>query len=321
MELRHLRYFVAVADAASVSRAALRIHVSQPALSRQIQDLESELGVRLFDRVGRRIQLTTEGEDLLHRSRELLAGAESLAERARVLGGGKVGSLRLGATPQAMQSVVASFLGRYARSWPGVDVRLVEAGGVRLLDLVDGGQLHLALTGVSLRPHLASRLLFPIRVLAIARDRPRWKGRSTMAVEDLASEPLLLLRPEFGARQLFDAACRIAQLEPRVVLEGSEPHALVALAEAGHGVAIVPSTVRVGSKRSRALPIIDQGKSLGTWGGLVWDPRRSLPAYATGFIDQLAAQVQFTFPGRIFERRAPPVPRPRATLPVSSGPG
>src|SRR5262245_43007015 len=132
MELRHLRYFVSVADAASVSKAALHVHICQPALSRQIRDLETELGVRLFDRVGRRIRLTAEGEDLLRESRDVLAHAASLVERARSLVTGGAGVLRVGASPQAMQSVLAGFLPKFKRARPGVDVRLREEGGIRL---------------------------------------------------------------------------------------------------------------------------------------------------------------------------------------------
>ena len=91
MELRHLRYFVSVAEQGSVSKAAQQVHVSQPALSRQIRDLEAELGVQLFDRVGRGIELTAEGEDLLRHCRDVLAQAESVRERARALHGGVVG--------------------------------------------------------------------------------------------------------------------------------------------------------------------------------------------------------------------------------------
>ena len=82
MDLRHLRYFIAVADAGGVSRAANRLNISQPAISRQIRDLETELGISLFDRRGGRLVLTAEGEDLLSRSRELSRSAESLRERA-----------------------------------------------------------------------------------------------------------------------------------------------------------------------------------------------------------------------------------------------
>jgi LysR family cyn operon transcriptional activator len=311
MELRHLRYFVSVADAASVSKAALQVHVSQPALSRQIRDLENELGVRLFDRLGRRIHLTATGEDLLRRSRDVLAHAESLREHARTLVRGVTGVLRVGATPQAMQSVVAGFLPTFQRARPGVDVRLIEDGGVRLYDLVERGELHLALSGILTDGRLENRPLFPIRVLAVAARRPPWKRRTTIGVTDLAGEPLLLLSTEFGSRQIFDAACRIAQVHPRVVLESREPHSLISLAEAGQGIAVVPSTVLFVSRAIQIMPIVQDGKSLGVWGGLAWDPRRALPAYATTFVDDLTAYVARRAPGRRFDRIAPPLPSPQ----------
>ena len=308
MELRHLRYFVSVAEAASVSKAAQRVNISQPALSRQIRDLETDLGVRLFDRVGRRIQLTAEGGDLLRESRDVLAHAESLVERARTLVGGTAGVLRVGATPQAMQSVLAGFLPKFRRLRPGVDVRLTEEGGVRLYELVEQGELHLALGGILTDSPLESRSLFPIRVLAVTARSPRWKRRHTIEVRELASEPLLLLHRDFGSRQLFDAACRIAQFQPRIVLESREPHSLIALAEAGQGIAVVPSTVRFTSKRIQILPLLQEGKSLGVWGGLAWDPRRSLPMYATNFMEELTAHISRTLPGKRFDRIAPPLP-------------
>jgi DNA-binding transcriptional LysR family regulator len=309
MELRHLRYFVSVAEAASISRAASRINVSQPALSRQIRDLETELNVRLFDRVGRRIQLTAEGEDLLERSRDVLARAASLSERAGALSGGAVGTLRVGATPQTMQSVVAGFLTRYRRSRPGVEIHLTEAGGVRLLDLVGRGALHLTVCGILPGERLAYRLLFPFRVLAVSATGARSK-RPTIEVRELAGEPLLLLSRDFGTRQLFDAACRIAQFRPRVVLESAAPDSLVTLAEAGHGIAVVPSTVRFVSKKIQVVPIVQESKSLGWWAAVAWDPRRSLPSYSEGFIAGLAAYTRRRFPGQRFERLAPAVPRP-----------
>src|SRR5919204_6351498 len=100
MDLRHLRAFVTIVDAGGFGRAVTRLNLSQPALSRQIRALEAALDVRLFDRIGRRVQLTSEGEDLLRRARRLLTDVESFAERARALKGGQTGVLRLGATPQ-----------------------------------------------------------------------------------------------------------------------------------------------------------------------------------------------------------------------------
>jgi DNA-binding transcriptional LysR family regulator len=117
-----------------------------------------------------------------------------------------------------------------------------------------------------------------------------------------------LLSRDFGSRQLFDAACRIAQFHPRVVLESREPHSLVALAEAGQGVAIVPSTVTFLSQKIWIMPLLHEGRSLGAWGGLAWDPRRSLPKYATSFMEELTAQIARSAPGRRFDRLAPPLP-------------
>jgi LysR family cyn operon transcriptional activator len=312
MELRHLRYFVSVAEAASVSKAALQVHVSQPALSRQIRDLEDELGVRLFDRLGRRIQLTAAGEDLLRRSRDVLATAESLVEHARTLAGGVTGVLRIGATPQAMQSVMAGFLPGFQRARPGVEVRLIEEGGMRLYELVERGELHLALSGILTHSRLECRALFPIRVLAVAARTSRWKRRTTIDVTELAGEPVLLLSGEFGSRQLFDAACRLARIHSRVILESREPHSLIALAEAGQGIAVVPSTVQFVSRNIRIMPLIQDRLSLGVWGGLAWDPKRALPAYATSFVDELTAYISRAAPGKRFDRVAPPVPPPSA---------
>jgi DNA-binding transcriptional LysR family regulator len=306
VELRHLRYFVAVAEQGSVSKAARHVHVSQPALSRQIRDLEADLGVPLFDRVGRHIELTAEGEDLLRHGRDVLARAESVRERARALRGGIVGVLRVGATPQATQSIFAGFLRRYSRLRPGVEIQLTEEGGVRLVELVEEGAIHLAISMAARRP-LQCQPLFPIRVLAVAAPRPSWKRRATIEIAELADEPFLLLRPSFGTRQMFDAACEIARFRPRIVLESSDPHSLVALAEAGHGVAVVPSSLRFLSQKVQVLPILQKRQSLGSWVGVVHDARRSLPIHAASFIQELSAWLRAGYPGQRFDRTAPPV--------------
>ena len=175
MELRHLRYFVAVADAGSVSRAAQRLNITQPALSRQIQDLEREFACRLFDRIGRRIALTRDGEDILERTRRLLADAEGLGERARALAGGEAGVLRIGAVPQFIETALPEVLTRYSLTHPGIEVELVEDGGGLLLRRLQQGELHLAV-GLWRTGALHSRPLFPARVLAVTREDTGWQA-------------------------------------------------------------------------------------------------------------------------------------------------
>src|SRR5262245_32926483 len=145
MNLRHLHTFVTIADAGGVGRAAARLNLTQPTASRQIHALEAELGILLFDRIGRRFRLTSEGEDLLRRSRRLLADAESLGERASALKTGHTGVLRVGASPQAIESQLVDFLALYRRRHRGVEVQLVEDGAGRLPTRLERGDVQLAI--------------------------------------------------------------------------------------------------------------------------------------------------------------------------------
>lgn len=306
MDLRHLRYFIAVADAGGFSKAAAKLRVSQPALWRQVRQLELDLGVRLFDRIGRRVRITGQGEDLLVQGRDLVARAEALGERARASGAGHTGVLRLGATPQMLESL-AGFLARWSRSSPGVSLQLIEDGGSEVADRLEAGELHVALT-LAGDPRFRGRLLFPNRLLAVIPTGHRLARRRTVEMGELVEETLLLLRQGFTSREWFDAACRAIHARPRVLLESGAPSLLIALAREGLGIGVVPSTVRFPRARVRPLPILHAGESLGRWVAANWDPRRFLPRYAERFVESLA-----THTGREAWHEfghAPPIPPP-----------
>src|SRR5262245_27894438 len=127
MDLKRLRTFVTVAEQGTVSSAALRLRLTQPALSKQIRDLQQDLGIQLFDHVGRRLVLTSEGEQLLSECRSLLAQAKSLSERTQLLRRGDTGILRFAASPVQIEAVLSTFLHRYRERYPGVETKLVEA--------------------------------------------------------------------------------------------------------------------------------------------------------------------------------------------------
>src|SRR5262249_11522118 len=136
MDLKRLRTFVAVADLGTVSKAGLRLRISQSALSRQISDLEHECGFKLFDRIGRRLFLTTRGEQLLADCRGILGQIGSLGERIELLKRGDSGVLKLAAPPQTIESVLSRFLPRYAKNFPNVRVKLTEALGMDQVPLL-----------------------------------------------------------------------------------------------------------------------------------------------------------------------------------------
>ena len=308
MNLRYLRTFVGIAEAGSIARAGARLNVSQPAASRQILALEAELGVRLFDRIGRRLRLSSEGEDLLRQSRRLLMEAELLNERARTLKGGHTGILRVGATPMVIENTLSPFLSQYRLRHPGVEVHFVEDGGLRLPGRLEHGDVHLALVVPDDR--FRNRLLYPVHNLAVLPSKHPLSRRRVLDVGDLADQPLLLLHRSFGSREWFEAACNIAHIRPRVLLESAAPHTLIALTGAGYGVAVVPSTVRVPDGAS-ALPLIQRAASIGRWLTVAWDHQRSLAAYAEQFVDELVTYCKRTYPGREYTRRAPTLPQPK----------
>ena len=309
MKLAHLRTFVAIANNGGVARAAARLNLTQSAASRQIHALEADLGVLLFDRVGRRVQLTSEGEDLLRRCRAVLAEVDSIGERARALKSGQTGVLRVGATPQVIENLLAEFLTHYRRRHPGVEVHLVEDGGVQLFGRLERGDVHLTLTASSAR--FRGKLLYPMHVLAALSPTHPLGRRAVLEIAELAEEPLLLLRRDFGSRDWFDAACSAAHIQPRVLLESAAPHTLIALAATGYGIAIVPSNVQVPRGIVRAVPLVQRGAALGKWAMVAWDSQRFLAPYAEQFVEELVAHCRHGYPGRDLIRRAPPLPRPK----------
>lgn len=309
MNLRHLRTFVAIADAGGIARAGSRLNLSQPAASRQILALEAGLGVKLFDRIGRRFRLTSEGEYLLTQSRRLLMDADSLTEGAHALKKAQAGLLRVGATPQTIESTLAVFLPHYRRRHPGIDVHLVEEGGLRLADRLERGDVHLAVMQSDER--FQQQSLFPLYVLAVLPEKHRLSGHRMLDIVELADEPVLLLNRGFASRGWFDAACSVAHVRPRVLLESAAPHTIVALAGAGYGIAVVPSSVLLPRGSVRIRPLARRGVALGSWCVVAWDPPRFLAPYAEQFVEELVAHCRRVHPGREFIRYAPPPPQPK----------
>jgi DNA-binding transcriptional LysR family regulator len=269
-------------------------------LSRQIGNLEQELGLKLFDRVGRRLLLTSVGEQLLGDCRSLLAYASGLGERAQLIRRGDSGVLKVAASPQHIESVLSQFLHRYAERYPHVQVKLIEAPGIEILAMLERGEIHLGqnLAHV-LKPddqRFASQPLEPVELLAACHPPLTLGQGGEIDIKRLAPYPLLLLDSAFVVRRTFDAACRLAGLKPNVLFESRIPQTLLALAEAGHGVAIIPTALRTDRYDLRIVRVTYRGKPLREPLTILWDKRRPLPPYATAFCEMWAEHVREVFP-------------------------
>jgi LysR family transcriptional regulator, cyn operon transcriptional activator len=209
-----------------------------------------------------------------------------------------------------MLESLAGFLASWSRSSPGVSLRLIEDGGTQLGDRLEAGELHLALT-LAGDPRFRGRLLLPNRLLAVIPARHRLSRHRTVEVAELVPEVLLLLRQGFTSREWFDAACRAVHARPRVLLESGAPSLLIALAREGHGIAIVPSTVRFTRTGVHPTPILHAGPSVGRWMAVNWDPRRFLAPYAEHFVESLVAYTARHLAHEFHQ--APPIPSPPAS--------
>jgi LysR family nitrogen assimilation transcriptional regulator len=297
MDLKRLRTFIAVAELGTVSKTALHLRISQPALSRQISELEQEFGLRLFDRVGRRLMLTAVGEQVLDDCRRVLGEVGSLGARLELLRRGGRGVLRVAAPPQTIESVLSRFLPRYSESFPNVQVMLTEALGHEQLALLERGEVHLGIRhdqGIDSR--FAGRALPADEVLAACAPSLQLGAAGMIDIGRLAAYPLLLLHSGYSVRKMFDAACSLAEIAPKILLESRAPHTLLALAEAGHGVAIIPSILPTDRYTLRIVRVAYRRKALRERLVIQWDRRRPIPPYAESFCELLAEFMRDALP-------------------------
>src|SRR5262245_55402994 len=256
MDLKRLRTFVTVAELGTVSRAALVLRTSQPALSRQIADLEQEFELHLFDRVGRRLVLTAIGEQLLGHCRDALGQIGALGELVKLHRRGDRGVLKIAAPPQTIESVLSTFLPHYAARFPNVRLKLTEALGPDQSALLERGEVHVGIRHDQYaHRHFASHALPPDEVLAVCEPSLQLGDAGKIELARLVTHPLLLLESGYSIRRMFNAACRLDDLEPNILLESRAPHTLLALAEAGHGIAVIPSVLRTDRYRLKVLRV------------------------------------------------------------------
>ncbi len=286
-ELRELRNFVAVAERRNVSAAARVMNISQPALSRQIQALERKLGVQLFERIGKRLILTAEGEDLLLQASDLLDRAQALVNHAYGLERGHSGLLRVAASPQTIAWLLSPVMAAFRQIHPRVDLIVSEGHNDELVEMVEHGAVHLSVAWLGVNAKMVGQHLFSAQLQAILPPGHPCTS-PTVTIADLANDNLLVMRRGFLTRHLFDQACAAHKVRPKVLLESDSTHTVCALARDGHGVAIVSSSARNTNELNNAVPIRSDLCRTHAQVSAVWNPSRYRPASLTAFIDLLA---------------------------------
>jgi DNA-binding transcriptional LysR family regulator len=261
MELRHLRYFLAVAEALNFTKAAAQLRVAQPALSRRVRDLEDEIGVDLLKRSPRGVTLTAEGKLFLEKTRQLLKLADESVEQVRALARGQYGDLHIGYSPSPTVEILPPALASFQKAFPHVNVLLHDASQRELAEGLQNGTLELAITpgttnlqieGIEfevLRSYPLSVALAPTHLLA------RFKA---IPLEKVGAEPLV----GFARKDYPDYFPFIERLflplgvKPRLVVECDSASSLITAVETGRGIALtIPVFKIVSGKRLIFRPI------------------------------------------------------------------
>ncbi len=244
MELRHLRYFQAVAEELSFSRASERLRIAQPALSRAVQELEADLGTLLFERNRRSVRLTSAGKVLLKEAAILFDRLSESTQRVRRAGTGEEGELRLGYIGPPTEPFLSRLLREYRQRYPRVSLHLEERTPERVWEMVAKGRLSAALTRpVSSAEPLGLKTVFlrDERLGAVVPSTHPLAARRSLNWKDLAGEPLVVLarREGVGLHDAVLAGCRQAGFLPRLAHTPSLIGTVLTYVEAGEGIGVV----------------------------------------------------------------------------------
>jgi len=265
LEIRHLRYFLAVAEAGSFSRAADRLGISQPSVSQQMRDLEAELRVSLFQRRGKRILLTPAGLVFQGHAQAILRQVEGLLQDLTLEPDQARGSLHIGVVPILNVALMPRLLGLFAAEHPGVTLIVEEISSTEIETALEDGRMDVGLGFLTRHsPNLHyERLCEDAFALVVAENHP-WKDRGAVPVADLHGQRLLQLPDSFVMRRMADEICRRHQARPRTVAEinaiGTLLRSLAAL-EAG---ALMPNIALRGREglNLKAIPLLGNDLSL-----------------------------------------------------------
>jgi DNA-binding transcriptional LysR family regulator len=248
MELRQLRYFVIVAEELNVTRAAKRLQMAQPPLSQQIHHLEQDLGVALFHRVKRRIELTEAGQVFLEEARRTLAQAEHAQRMAQRAQRGQTGRLEMGFVSESTYDLLPAMLQAYRARFPQVEVVLHEMTTTQQVQALQKGGIHLGLLRAPIaEAGLNLRLIRQEPFVSVLPAHARFAGEERLPLLALAEEPFILFpRPiSPGTYDQVIGLCNQAGFSPQIVQEAIELHTILGLVAVGIGVSLLPASVRL----------------------------------------------------------------------------
>jgi LysR family transcriptional regulator, hydrogen peroxide-inducible genes activator len=291
MELHQLRYFVTVVRDGTFTKAAERLYITQPSLSEQVRKLETELGSPLFQRLGRRLALTSAGEAFLPHAERVIFEVEQARACVQEVRGLRRGRLSIGVLPSPAARLLPKFLAEFRHRHPAVEVVLREENvSADFERMVHDGVLDLAIIRLpARRADLEVRFLVREPMVLVVPPGHRLGDRRSITLAELADEPFVTMKTGYGLRELLDRFCRQAGFEPRIVFETAHIGSVVGLVLAGVGVTVVPQMAA--GQEGRQIQVRDRYAHREL--GVIWRQGQPLGPAATIFLDMLRRSADF----------------------------
>jgi DNA-binding transcriptional LysR family regulator len=285
IEIAHLRAFLAVADLGGFGRAARSLKVSQPALSARIRDLEFKVGVTLFDRTTRRVDLSAAGREFLPQARKLLDDLEAALRGLGDLAQRRRGHVALACVPLLAQVLLPDLVAKFARSHPGIKVSLVDVATDRIVGKVRSGEADLGVgTFADSEAGIARKKLFGDALMLFALRAPK-TSRKAASWAEIADAPLIALTRESGLRALVERGFASLGREARPVFEVAQVATALALVQAGLGIAVLPAIARTIVDERRIVVRALGRPTIAREIDLIWSQSRALTPAAQAFAE------------------------------------
>lgn len=251
MDLRHLNYFLVLAEELHFGRAAERLHISQPPLTRMIKQIENDLGVLLFERTKRSVLLTPAGAELLQNAKQMVLQMNTVKKRLAIHAKGETGTLKIGYVGAVMHSGLPALLSAFAKNFPHINLQFEEQPNNILLHGLNNGTLDVAFVRTWLHPEtlLEKLILSEPFVVVVPANHPLSK-KNKIAVKELKNETFITFTRECGPT-IFDsflAICSKAGFTPHIVHHASQLNSVLRLVESGFGISLLPGNIEMGYK-------------------------------------------------------------------------
>lgn len=285
MDIRHLQYFMEVARLQSFTKAAESLYITQPTISKTIRNIEDELGVTLFDRSNKRIELTDAGRIIYEQAQPIVKSFQSLSAELGDLKNLQKGHIRLGLPPMVGSSFFPEVIGQFHKKYPQVTMQVFEDGAKKVEKDVESGLLDV---GVAVLPidedQFHSFSFVREKLMLLVHPSHHLSGRGAVPLAELAGESFVLFREDFALHDRIITECVRVGYQPRIVYESSQWDLISGMVAANLGIALLPETIcrEVDQERIRIIPLINP--SIPWQLGMIWRKDRYLSFAAREWI-------------------------------------